>query len=87
MDPDGGENDHAKRHRKRLVHRDHGHERMICNSYLLGRDKSRPGASLSYVWETGQLFLKTKEALDLRTPLAVRGYSSPDTAPALPAVR
>jgi predicted dehydrogenase len=43
-------------------HRDHGHEAMIRRSYLLGRGEGE-GVSIDYVWETGELFLKTREAL------------------------
>lgn len=76
-----------KRHRTRLRHRDHGHERMIRDSYLLGRDATRQGAPLSYVWETGLLFLKTKDALEQRMPITVQAFSSSDIAPALTAPR
>jgi predicted dehydrogenase len=74
----------AKRHRTRQLHRDHGHERMICDSYLLGRDPSQEGAAVSYVWETGQLFLKTKEALERRVPLTLEAFSSSELGTALP---
>lgn len=61
-----------KRVRTRNIHRDHGHEQMICDSYRLGRDADRPGATADYVWETGQLFLSTRDALELGTPVTVR---------------
>jgi predicted dehydrogenase len=46
--------------------RDHGHDANMCESYEMVRPKgdARPGSDVSYVWETGILFLKTKEALD-----------------------
>ena len=46
--------------------RDHGHERNIRNSYEMARAAGELGAgcAISYVWETAQLFLKTKEALE-----------------------
>ena len=53
--------------------RDHGHEAMIRASYELGRGK-RPGCSTRYVWETGQLFLKTKEALELGAPTTLYAF-------------
>jgi predicted dehydrogenase len=56
-----------KKHSVRLRYRDHGHERMVCDSYGLiwYSNGVRPsGCSSAYVWETGQLFLKTREALE-----------------------
>jgi predicted dehydrogenase len=48
--------------------RDHGHEQNIRNSYEMVRarrhDEVKPGCSVDYVWETAQLFLKTREALE-----------------------
>ena len=46
-----------------LWFRDHGHEQTIRRSYEMVRAGGK-GCSVEYVWETGQLFLKTKEALD-----------------------
>lgn len=56
----------------RSRHRDHGHERRIRDSYVMVR--SRPGADVAYVWETGQLFLKTREALESRREIIVDSY-------------
>lgn len=55
-----------KKYKTRLFYRDHGHENRICNSYRLSQssDNNCSGCSTKYVWETGQLFLKTKEALE-----------------------
>ena len=46
--------------------RDHGHEKNIRNSYEMvrARGEIRQGCAVSYVWETAQLFLKTREALE-----------------------
>jgi predicted dehydrogenase len=52
-----------RRRRTRQRHRDHGHEELIRSSYLLSRGQGAP-ASTEYVWETGELFLKTREALE-----------------------
>jgi len=54
---------------KRIVQpffRDHGHDANMRESYAMVRPKSDPGpgADVSYVWETGLVMLKTKEALD-----------------------
>jgi predicted dehydrogenase len=46
--------------------RNHGHEGSIMNSYrMTSRGNHRNnGCTVSYIWETGQLFLKTKESLE-----------------------
>ena len=51
--------------RRRITnrHRDHGHEALIRDSYRVGRGEA-DGATTSYVWETGELFLKTREAFE-----------------------
>ena len=43
--------------------RDHGHDVNMRESYEMVRG-ANPGNDLAYIWETGMLFLKTKEALD-----------------------
>lgn len=55
-----------KKHRITERFRDHGHERTIRLSYELVRPKgaSSEGCSTDYVWETGELFLNTKKALE-----------------------
>lgn len=51
-----------------LLWRDHGHQQTIRDSYAMVRSRGRlnPGVSAQYVFETGELFLKTKEALENR---------------------
>jgi predicted dehydrogenase len=61
-----------RRRRIRKRHRDHGHERMICESYELGRGLRGDGCSIAYVWETGQLFLKTRDALETLRPITLQ---------------
>jgi predicted dehydrogenase len=55
-----------KKHITNLLYRDHGHEAAIQNSYRMVRSNKElnPGCSIQYVWETGMLTLKTREALD-----------------------
>lgn len=60
--------------------RDHGHEQMVCASYRLGRGEGG-GATVDYVWDTGQLFLRTREALETSTELVVRPFA--EAAPAV----
>jgi hypothetical protein len=65
------------RHRIRLRFRDHGHANSINRSYeMSARSGARaPGCSVGYVWETGQLFLKTQEALESDAILRVGPFS------------
>lgn len=56
--------------------RDQGHESAILYSYDASR--TGPGDTLrhpvSYIWESGELFLRTKEALDTNTQQRVEPY-------------
>jgi hypothetical protein len=57
--------------------RDHGHDANMRESYEMVRPKTgaSPGSDISYVWETGILFLKTKEALDKGEAVTIpRGF-------------
>jgi predicted dehydrogenase len=59
-------------------HRDHGHERNILKAF----ESLRTGvtadrdAQMAYVWDTGCLFLKTREALETNKPLVVESFSA-----------
>ncbi|MEK6405931.1 MAG: Gfo/Idh/MocA family oxidoreductase [Acidobacteriota bacterium] len=59
-----------------LLFRDHGHEDAILNSYEMVRSKGKLNSrsTVSYIWETGQLFLKTKEALEKDKVIILRAY-------------
>jgi predicted dehydrogenase len=57
--------------------RDHGHDANVRESYEMVRPTaaSEPASDVSYVWETGILFLKTKEALDKGEVVSIqRGF-------------
>jgi predicted dehydrogenase len=56
----------GRKRRSRLVFRDHGHRDAILGSYAMsGRSAAAaPGAEVSYIWNTAQLFLRTREALE-----------------------
>lgn len=43
--------------------RDHGHDYNLSQSYEMA-NSGAPGNDLAYIWDTGLLFLKTKQALD-----------------------
>jgi predicted dehydrogenase len=58
--------------RRRSVFRDHGHEERICGSYLMLRD-DLPGCTTEYVWETCELSLATRAAVEGRESVAVSG--------------
>jgi predicted dehydrogenase len=63
----------------RPFHRDHGHDANTRESYAMVRPKGRegPGSDVSYIWETGIVMLKTKEALDKGETMRIeRGYDS-----------
>ncbi len=56
-----------KKHKTKQMFRDHGHEASIKGSYEMVRPKNghlQSGWSVQYVWETGNLFLKTRQALE-----------------------
>jgi hypothetical protein len=59
-----------------LLLRNHGHEDAIRKSYEMVRPNGEPnpGCGIPYVWETGHLFLKTKEALDEDKVFTLESY-------------
>lgn len=73
-----------KKHVKRLPYRDHGHEAAIRRSYQMVRSPKglSIGCTIQYVWETGMLFLKTKNALDRNETVVVEKYA-PVNAPSI----
>lgn len=56
--------------------RDQGHEQNIRRSYLMATEPvgGFGGCTVQYVWETGQLFLKTREALETDRKVVVMAY-------------
>jgi predicted dehydrogenase len=52
-----------KKIKKHPIFRDHGHEKSICGSYQAHKDQV-DGQNLKYVYETAELFLKTRDALE-----------------------
>jgi len=65
-----------KKDRLSLSFRDQGHEANIKKSYELSRphQKTPSSCSVKYVWETGELFLKTKEALEKNISIVLQEY-------------
>jgi predicted dehydrogenase len=68
-----------KKHVIRLPFRDHGHEDAIRRSYQMARPNGQAvvGCDVSYVWGTGLLFLKTKEALDTNQTITLTAGQPP----------
>jgi hypothetical protein len=58
----------------RNVFRDHGHEHNVKHSYELISGNS-DGDSIKYIYETADLFLKTKEALESQKEIIVQSYA------------
>jgi predicted dehydrogenase len=68
-----------QKHRISLAFRDHGHEESIRRSYDMVQPRSgirEVGYPVSYIWETGNLFLKTKEAMESNRCITVNGYGA-----------
>ncbi|HEX2254231.1 MAG TPA: Gfo/Idh/MocA family oxidoreductase [Thermoanaerobaculia bacterium] len=62
----------------RSLFRDHGHQERIRASYEMVRPRGAAavaGDPVSYVWETGQLFLATRQALEERRQVVVHPFS------------
>jgi predicted dehydrogenase len=57
----------------RLARRDHGHKAAVINSYLMA---NRPDLAedISYIWNTGYLALKVKEALETNQKVIVEDF-------------
>jgi hypothetical protein len=54
--------------------RDHGHERSITTSYARSAAAGEKGLEAAYLWEAAQLFLKTREALELSQQLTLSAW-------------
>jgi predicted dehydrogenase len=67
-----------KKSRVSCLFRDHGHERNIVYSYRMAtkKDNEEMGLSVKYIWETGELFLKTREALETNQRVSLVQYSA-----------
>jgi predicted dehydrogenase len=65
-----------KKTQVKLRNRDHGHAASIKHSYESSRDRSAAGCSMAEIWETGTLFLLTKEALETDRVLAMDSYAA-----------
>lgn len=66
-----------RRDRISLRFRDHGHQRKVLDSYKMAHEaQSRSLAcSPAYVWETADLFLSTRRALEEDRELVLTGFS------------
>jgi predicted dehydrogenase len=75
-----------KRHKTSRFFRDQGHEAKLLRSYSMVRPQGPAfnGSPLSYIWETGELFLKTKEALEEDKKITIGPYSEDKLHPSQP---
>jgi predicted dehydrogenase len=80
----------VRERRTKLSHRyrNHGHEASIMDSYAMVRPSVGDefnGVSARYIWETGELFLKTRDALETGRSLVIesgdRSLRSPARQP------
>lgn len=70
-----------KKHNISPFFRDHGHELNIKCSYEMVRPKEGKafaGCSIDYVWETANLFLKTRDALEANKQVVVTAFEDSD---------
>lgn len=65
-------------YQKRLLFRDHGHEKNIVESYkmLVAENNKVSIKSVDYVWNTGYLALMTKVALEKNEKITIESYSN-----------
>lgn len=64
----------------------YGHRAAICQSHAMSRpeDNDTPsGCPVDYVWETGELFLKTHQALQENTQVVVHPFDRSRLKPTL----
>ena len=62
----------------RLRHRDHGHEHAITKCIRLGPLNNRDNsANVRYLFESGELFLKTRQAFEENRELSALGWQGP----------
>lgn len=74
-----------RKHKTSLLFRDHGHQEAIRSSYALVRPREgqlQPGVTREYVWQTGDLFLRTREALEQNRILTIESGEVPSVAAA-----
>ena len=56
--------------------RDHGHDYNISQSFEMAKSDA-PGDDVEYIWNTAQLFLKTKQALDTNATVTIeKGFDA-----------
>ena len=74
-----------RKHKTSLLFRDHGHQEAIRSSYALVRPRDgrlHPGVTRQYVWQTGDLFLRTREALEQNRIMTIENGDVPSVAAA-----
>ena len=56
-----------------LSRRDHGHKKAIVDSYKMLEDNAL-AEDLEYIWNTGYLVIKTREALEQQKTITIQGF-------------
>ena len=77
-----------QKHKVSPWYRDHGHQGAIEFSWN-AHHKVHPGCSVEYVWETAELFLKTREALEQNRKITLQPFDArrcPGDATAEPSI-
>jgi predicted dehydrogenase len=54
--------------------RDHGHESNILRSFRMVHDPDFQPCPVDYLWETGELFLESRRALESHSPLTISAF-------------
>jgi predicted dehydrogenase len=67
----------ARKQRSHALFRDHGHEESIKTGYRMSSKAGAAfgGSEVAYVWETAELFLATREALERKEVIELGPYS------------
>lgn len=60
---------------RNLRARDHGHEESITGTYKQAQDPNGRGLPVDYVWEAGELFLRTKDALEQNRTIVIEQFA------------
>jgi predicted dehydrogenase len=72
-----------KKYKISSLFRDHGHEENILRSYAMAggnnTSASEPGSPIEYIRATGELFLKTRQALEEKRKIIIPRRSGDDT--------
>jgi predicted dehydrogenase len=70
----------SRERRKRITlrYRDHGHRQNVCDSFEMahGENGETLACAKAYIWETAELFLGTRSALEENREIVLKDYGS-----------